>query len=311
MMRGASEAILVTGAHRSGTTWVGKMLSANSQVAYISEPLNVWHRPGVMRTSVQHWYTYVCSENEEKFLSSFKEMLNFQYHTWLEVQSLRSLKDFMRMWRDWWAFSKGGRYSQVPLIKDPFAVFSASWFATRLNCRVVILVRHPAAFTSSLTRLGWNFDFHDFLQQPLLMRDWLESFRRDMEALLDTPEDVIAQSCLLWRMVYQVVSQMRERYPELLIIRHEDISKDPLEGFNNLYKALDLEFSERAKQTILDSSSGKNPKEVSRRNVYSVSVNSLANLENWKQRLKKPEMDRVHKLTSDIAPLFYSDQDWE
>ena len=38
--------ILVTGAHRTGTTWVGKMLSANSQTAYMSEPLNVLHRPG-------------------------------------------------------------------------------------------------------------------------------------------------------------------------------------------------------------------------------------------------------------------------
>jgi hypothetical protein len=45
----AQSPILVTGAHRTGTTWVGKMLAASPQVAYISEPLNVWHRPGVLR----------------------------------------------------------------------------------------------------------------------------------------------------------------------------------------------------------------------------------------------------------------------
>lgn len=49
--------ILVTGAHRSGTTWVGKMLAANRRVAYISEPLNVFHRPGVFSAPVSHWYT--------------------------------------------------------------------------------------------------------------------------------------------------------------------------------------------------------------------------------------------------------------
>ena len=38
--------ILVTGAHRSGTTWVGKMLAADADTGYISEPLNVLHRPG-------------------------------------------------------------------------------------------------------------------------------------------------------------------------------------------------------------------------------------------------------------------------
>ena len=41
--------ILVTGSHRSGTTWVGKMLAADSDTAYISEPLNVLHRLGIFR----------------------------------------------------------------------------------------------------------------------------------------------------------------------------------------------------------------------------------------------------------------------
>jgi LPS sulfotransferase NodH len=45
----SNQPILVTGAHRSGTTWVGKILCASGEAAYISEPLNLWHRPGVMR----------------------------------------------------------------------------------------------------------------------------------------------------------------------------------------------------------------------------------------------------------------------
>ena len=32
--------ILVTGLHRSCTTWIGKMLTADSNTAYISQPLN-------------------------------------------------------------------------------------------------------------------------------------------------------------------------------------------------------------------------------------------------------------------------------
>ena len=33
--------ILVTGAHRSGTTWVGRMLCASGEAHYVSEPFNV------------------------------------------------------------------------------------------------------------------------------------------------------------------------------------------------------------------------------------------------------------------------------
>jgi hypothetical protein len=303
--------ILVTGAHRSGTTWVGKMLAASARVAYISEPLNVLHRSGVMRVPVEKWYTYICTENEEKYITAFRDTINFRYHPWLETKSIRSIKDFFRMWRDWGTFSKGRILSQIPLIKDPFAIYSTPWFADRLDCRVVIVVRHPAAVTSSLMRLGWNFDFRDLLGQKRLIRDWLEPYRQEMESLLNSPKDVLAQSSLLWKMIYQVVDTLREKIPDLTIVRHEDVSLDPLGNFEMLYQTLDLEFSQQVKKSILRSSSSSNPKEVSPDAVHSFQVDSRANLENWKQRLSGAEIQRVHKLTSEVAELYYSEQDWQ
>ena len=80
--------ILVTGTHRSGTTWVGKMLAADPSSAYISEPLNVLHRPGVLRAKVSHWYQYVCEDNQGVYLPAFKKLLNFDYHLWDVYRSL-------------------------------------------------------------------------------------------------------------------------------------------------------------------------------------------------------------------------------
>src|SRR5512138_4041354 len=188
--------ILVTGAHRSGTTWVGKMLAADARTAYISEPLNVLHRPGVFRANVRCWYQYICEENENEYLPAFQELLEFDYYLWDEIRSLRSRKDFLRMGRDFLIFYNGLMRGQRALLKDPFAVFSTPWFARRLNCRIVITVRHPAAFASSLKRLNWLFDFQHLLDQPLLMRDHLESYRDEMCAIKS--DDVIGQAALLW-----------------------------------------------------------------------------------------------------------------
>jgi hypothetical protein len=287
------------------------MLTAGPRVAYISEPLNVWHRPGVMRVPTENWYTYICKENEEEYALAFQETLSFRYHPWLEVRSLRSLKDFLRMWRDWGTFSKGRLLSQIPLIKDPFAIFSAVWFADRFDCRVVIVVRHPAAVASSLMRLGWNFDFRDLLGQPELMRDWLEPFREAMESLLNKPADVIAQSCLLWNMVYQAVDTLRERIQDFIIVRHEDVSIDPLGNYELLYQALDLDFSQQVRDSVLQSSSSSNPKSVSSDAVHSFHVDSRANLENWKRRLSEADIQRVRRLTSEVAPQYYSEMDWQ
>jgi len=313
MLNAAQDAspILVTGAHRSGTTWVGKMIAASRRVAYISEPLNVWHRPGVLRAPVRHWYTYICDRNEALYLPALQETLAYRYHPWLELRSLRSRKDALRMSRDFAIFMTGRFLRRRPLLKDPFAVFSAPWFYERLGCQVVISVRHPAAFTSSLKRLGWDFDFADLLAQPLLMQDWLEPYRQQMQDLQRRPADVVEGGALLWRMIYQTVDEYSRRFPEFHIVRHEDLSRQPVPGFQELYHSLGLPFDERVKARIRQSSSAENPKEISKQAVHAVQLDSRANLDNWKRRLTGAEIERVRTITRGVAEHYYSDQEWQ
>ena len=299
--------ILVTGGHRTGTTWVGKMLAASGEAAYISEPLNVLHRPGVMSTPVRHWYTYICPENEAEYLPALRQTLDLRYHLGLEIASLRSRKDFLRMGRDWSTFLTGRIKRLRPLIKDPFAVFSAPWFASRLDCQVVITVRHPAAFASSLKRLNWTFQLHDLLNQPLLMRDWLEPYQAEMCGLPD--QDVVGRAALLWKMIYQVVDEFRRQQPGFLIVRHEDLSLNPLHGFRRIYTDLDLDLTPKAQASILSSSSEGNPSEIS--SVHATRVDSRQNLDNWKRRLSTDEIDRIRRITTGVVERYYPEQVWE
>ncbi len=301
--------LLVTGGHRTGTTWVGKMLAAGGEAAYISEPLNIWHRPGVLRVPTRHWYTYICAENEDRYLPALKEMLAFRYHLWDEIRALRSVKDFLRMGRDFSIFWGGRLFGKRPLIKDPFAVFSIPWFIQRLGCQVVVTLRHPAAFVSSLKRLSWPFAFADLLNQPLLMRDRLSAYRREMESV--PPNNIIAQGSLLWKMIYRCVADDRQRWPQIILVRHEDLSLEPLGGFQALYQSLGLQFNRRARRAILASSDAANPAEISRRSAHSVRVNSRANLDHWKRRLSPDEIEQVRRITSDVAAEFYPPQSWD
>ena len=277
-------------------------------MAYISEPLNVWHRPGVLRAPVEKWYTYICAENEAAYMPAFREMLAFRYGLWREISSLRSRKDFLRMGRDFSIFLRGRLLRQRPLIKDPFAIFSAPWFADRLGCRVVITVRHPAAFASSLKRLNWSFDFHDLLEQPLLMQRWLDVDRAEMEAV--QTDDIIGQAALLWRMVYRIVARMMKLHPSFIVVRHEDLSLDPIASYRDLYAALDLDFTPKVEQAILGASSSENPVELSKKKVHAVKLDSRANLDNWKKRLSADEITRIREMTGKTAKLFYSDEEW-
>jgi hypothetical protein len=318
-MSSAQSPILVTGAHRTGTTWVGKMLAVDPRLAYISEPLNVLHRPGVLRAKVPHWYLYICKENESDYLSSFLELLSHRYHLMSEIKSLRSGKDILRMGRDFGIFLRGRLWQQRVLLKDPFAVFSSSWFVERLNCQVVLTVRHPAGFASSLKRLNWPFDFGHLLDQPLLMRDHLEPYRREMQSI--AADDVIGQASLLWTMVYRFVHAIlrpslrsqgedRGRTPSVRVVRHEDVALDPVAGYRRLYSELGLDFTPRVEQAILNSSGSENPAELSLRKVHSVKLDSRASLDSWKRRLLPEEIARVRHLTEEVAHLYYPEVDW-
>ena len=301
--------ILVTGAHRSGTTWVGKMLGADADTAYISEPLNVLHRPGVFRAKVKHWYQYICDENESEYLPAFHSLLDYDYHLMDEIRAIRSRKDFLRMGRDFMIFYNALEHGQRALLKDPFAVFSVPWFAKKLNCQIVITVRHPAAFASSLQRLGWNFDFKDLLDQPLLMRDHLEAHREDMTAI--KADDVIGQASLLWKLIYASVHTSLSLNPDCKLVRHEDFSRDPINKYRDLYAALGLGFTPRVQKFITNSSSSENPTELSLKKTHSVKLDSAANIKNWRKRLSESELKRIRTLTEGVSELFYSNEDWE
>jgi hypothetical protein len=305
-----TEPLLVTGAHRSGSTWVGRMLAAGNAYAYVSEPLNVHHRPGVMRQPVAHWYQYICPENEERFLTTLRETVALRYHLGRELLALRSAKDIGRMFRDGAGFTAGRWFERAALLKDPFATFSAPWFAERLGCRVLYTVRHPAAFASSLKRLGWTFNFRHLLDQPLLIRDHLAPFEADMREANRHPDDLILRASTLWRVLYKTIHAAQQAHPAFIIAKHEDLSRAPRAGFQELYAKLGIAFNSQAQATLHRATAVGNPIEAPQDAIYSVHVDSRANISAWMQRLEADEIARIRDLTADTWPLYYSENDW-
>jgi hypothetical protein len=205
----------------------------------------------------------------------------------------------------WASYLVGRAQHRRLLIKDPFAVFSIEWFARRLGCQVVVVVRHPVAVVSSLKRLGYTFDFHDLLQQPSLMSERLDAFRQEMEALAAKPEDVVGQGSLLWRIIYGDLASREKVEATPCVVRHEDLSREPLERYASLYEALGLQLTPSARSAIEASTRKGNRAEVTRRNPFDVRLDSRANLGNWKKRLDPGETARILELTEPVLSRYY------
>ena len=300
--------ILVTGIPRSGTTWVGRVLCAGQGAGYVNEPFNLATSPGTMRVPVDHWYPHVTAENEAEIVPALGPLLRFEYPLGRELPRCRTYNDVLHT-LSWWRNSVRSR-GRRPLVKEPHAVFSVEWFARRLGSDVVVTVRNPAAVVSSWKRLGWDFDFANLLEQPALVRDLLGPFRADMERALEPSRDLVDRVALLWHVVYRTVVGYRDRFPGFHIVRQEDLSRNPAEGYRALYAALGLPLTREAEIAIAAASSADNPKETTVDKPHETRLDSRANLMSWKQRLSDDEVDRVRNATEETAALFYGGDEW-
>jgi hypothetical protein len=306
---GPADPILVTGSHRSGSTWVGRMLAVDESVGYIREPFGILHRPGILDAPIRWWFPYVCTENEDPYLTAVGDMLSFRYRTGASVRGVRSAMDAAKVANDVFRWERYRTQRARPLLKDPLALFSSEWLAERFHMRVLVLIRHPAGFASSLQRYRWTHPFDHFLRQPLLMRDRLEPFRQQIEEFARTERDCLDQAILLWNLIHHTIRGYQERHPDWLFRRYEDIGARPLAEFDRLYQELGLDLSPDAQRAISEHSRSTNPQEV--RDARVLKRDSQAAVRTWTTRLSPEEIDRVRRGTQGIAGAFYTDADWE
>jgi hypothetical protein len=298
--------ILLTGIPRSGTTWVGRILMAGRDVGYLNEPFNLAVSPGSFRVPADHWFAYVTTDNEDRFLPALARGLEFDYPLARELSRCRNRTDLLHTLRSWRDFvrSRGRR----PLVKEPHAVFSTEWFAQRLRSDVVVMVRQPLAVVSSWKRLGWSFDFANLLDQPALMRDWLGPFEAEMRAAVSVEWSLVERVALLWKIIYSVV--LDKRFPIVHLVRHEDLSADPAGGYARLFELLDLPFTPAVAEAVARSTGAENPAETRVEKPHETELNSKANLENWRHRLSTEEAERIRELTEGTATRLYPTLSW-
>ena len=89
--------ILVTGAHRSGTTWVGKMLALAPGVAYIHEPFSPKAPKGLSPAGFERYFTVVTSENEGRYRAGLKHSLALRYDVSAQLRSAQNWRDVVRI----------------------------------------------------------------------------------------------------------------------------------------------------------------------------------------------------------------------
>jgi Sulfotransferase family len=290
------------------------MLCLSGEAGYITEPFNRNYRPGWLAEALPHQSLYISPVNQSKYEPAIDRVVEMRYPGLGNLTRARDWHERGRVGRDW-IRSLTYRVRRVrPLLKDPYAFFSAEWLARRFGMEVVVMIRHPAGFVSSIKKLGWKRDFRGWANQELLLRDHLGAYADQVHDYVKRTDeiDIVDRAILMWNCYYSVAATYRERHPEWVFLRYEDLAEHPVERFRAVYGRLGLTWSDRVEKRVREHSDPRNVQDVpASASPHIIKRDSRAARETWRARLSPHEVERVQKAVAAVAAPFYSNADWD
>lgn len=305
--------LLITGSMRSGTTYVGHVLSCSSSLHYIHEPFN--YVRGI--EGIEHWLPYSKTQCKigryaqivDKFMSLDFTYKNPRRDAW---------------WRRWGRATLGSRsawrarmYKWIHqhhtrmLIKDPTAVFLSKYFHEQKNTNVVLLVRHPMAFYYSNKRLKWDFDFSHIIRQKELVQDHLA----EEIAVIQSKELNYAQRIgMLWRIIYKVAAEFTDQESESggwIVCLHEDICRFPHEQFKRIVNRFGYDMNSEMESYIDQTTSASNAVEARKNKIHEMHRDSSSLATYWRRKATTKEIEDVREMTESLASRYYDEASWK
>lgn len=295
--------VIISGSPRSGSTWIGRVIEQHADTQYVHEPFNI----GIDRANnpFKYWIEGVFSgqgkghlNNVKTYLESFYKVTpGFLKQQYKELGGVKSLRDVL------WRAKERKRLKTI--IKDPIAFFAVEWLSENISDKVIVTIRHPAAVVASLKQKNWGYEFDQMLKQPELMENYLNPLRSEIELFAsDNNKTLVEQGALLWRCVYLTNLKLMEKHENWLFVKNEDLSLDPMKEYEQIFKFIELPFSNEVQTYIERSTNAKSGEETD------LVRDSRKNVDKWKQILSSEEIEFIKNYTQDVWKEYYTENDW-
>lgn len=305
--------IFVTGLIRSGTTFVGTILSHPISVDYIHEPFNP--QCGIQGMELKHRYLRSALDTVEMKKYDLLVKPIFSYN--IKFKNYVPTKDlwFRRIGKQilgsrgkfYLRLAKINPLHKASVIKDPTGCFLAEYLYSNFNVKPVLLTKHPTSFIASLKRVDWWPSLSSMNDQPELVEDF---FSEDKDFIYQDFSDPVRSAAAYWRAINKVFLSQINKYPNWHLITHEKLSEEPVLTFKNLYKDLNLPWSQSVYQKIIESTHGKST-QARRGLVQDFNRNSADIFKARRESLTLEERKAIFEMTEDVALQIYSRESFD
>jgi Sulfotransferase family len=299
--------IFVTGAPRSGTSFVGRMLSWPLSVDLIFEPTD----PLVGMPGIERRYLYLRPWAEQGEYGRLLARM-FEYDityrspsptptdSWLTRCRKRIIgpRGEIHLW-----LAKLNPFHSCAVIKDPDGCLLTEYLYDRHRVRPVICVRHPTAFVASYVHHRFPWDLPELAGQPELIEDYFDG---DASIFDVDPEDRVAGAAVLWLALNRVLLEQCSRHPDWIVVVHEELCKAPVATFRRLFDQLGLHWSSGVERAVRGRTGAHNKAEA--RSWQDHHRDSAALFELRRSMLTPAEREKVFAITGELASRIYPEE---
>ncbi len=286
--------IFVTGNGRSGTTWIGQTLGRPADVLYYREPCHPY-RNGIHEDDAANriWARYLRPGDRDPF---FERTLGHAFRGWFWPGGGHPLSDYRK---------RIGARPRV-LVKEVASFLSAEWVADRWDPQMLVILRHPGAYAVSVR----NMDRPERELARLAVMRADEKLREDLigdlEAHLARVETPLEASLATWGIRTRAALAALDRHPDWGRVHYEDVARDPVAGFRDLYVRLGLAWSDAIEAWIREKTTS------TREGHFTTSRVSQERIDAWRHDLTPEEKDRARRVLEPFGlPVYSAPEDWD
>lgn len=187
--------MLVTGAPRSGTTWLARQLASSPGAALPGrEPMNPQPGQYALGGTVHGW---------TPLADPTPRQLRLLRRTYAGREPRTSGRYGVRQWAAPLPWT-------TTVVKDPFALLAVPAVVAATGAVPVVVYRHPGAVLASYRRMGWTADAAQV---------------RAVQGLPpEGPVDDLAAMTALWGHLHREVLRWADDVPGLVVVAHRDLS---------------------------------------------------------------------------------------
>lgn len=281
----AHSTIFVSGSGRSGTTWVGDVITnAIPRVQQIFEPLHP--------TFSQTVRVLTGYNSQDPYLRSYFLSSSSFDSQWYEYwQNILTGKE-----RSYWTdVERNTFFPKRYLIKEIRANLMLGFIAKQFNPTIILIIRHPCAVIHSRlfkVKKKWHATTKDILNQPNLISTYLEPWIDEIAA----EQDPMGCHAIWWAIENMVALKELKHYSSCFTF-YEYLLTDPQKYYTLLFEQINIPFVDLNMRKI----NLPTRMAVDQR----LSLQKESTLTEWKNDLTTDQIDRILQWAHRLGVTFY------